>query len=69
MNKRNKNSNKSSLGGLAVRINDGVRCKRVLTLQDLHIHSYLLVISVWERQDGENTALKYMQTESIRLSS
>lgn len=32
---------------------------------NLNIHSYLLVISVWERQDGENTALKDTQRESI----
>lgn len=34
----------------------GVKSK--LPPQESDIHSYLLVIDVWERQDGANTALK-----------
>lgn len=30
----------------------------MLPPQESNIHSYLLVITVWERQDGANTALK-----------
>lgn len=34
------------------------KCKGVLTQQKSKVHFYLLVITVWERQDGANTALE-----------
>lgn len=34
------------------------RCRSALPQQGSNIHFYLLVIAVWERQDGANTALE-----------